>query len=94
MLQDATVYALSEGISHQPLGDGEGAVVLVIGSGQLYTCNDTTAAFLGAVDGVCTFGQTVDKLQGMFDVPRDVLQTDLAALAQTLVENGVLSVRN
>jgi pyrroloquinoline quinone biosynthesis protein D len=92
MLQDATVCAFAEGISHQPLGDGEGAVVLVIGSGQLYTCNDTTAAFLEAVDGVRTFGEAVDAVHRLYDVPREELRSDLVALATNLIEDGVLSI--
>lgn len=92
MLQDATVCALAEGISHQPLGQGEGAVVLVVGSGQLYTCNDTTAAFLSVLDGQRTFGEAVDELHRLYDVPRDQLRQDLSELADNLLADGVLSI--
>jgi len=92
MLQDATVFALADGISYQPLGRGEGAVVLVVGSGQLYTCNDTTAAFLNVLDGTRTFGEAVDALHRLYDVPRDELRQDLVELANSLIEDGVLSV--
>jgi pyrroloquinoline quinone biosynthesis protein D len=92
MLQDATICALAEGISHQPLGEGEGAVVLKISSGQLFTCNDTTAAFLNVIDGERTFGEAVDELQRLYDVPREQLRGDLIELANNLIEDGVLSI--
>lgn len=90
MIEDATVFALAEGISYQPLGAGEGAVILTIGSGQLYTCNDTTAAFLGVVDGKRTFGEVVEDLHATFDVSRDALYRDLAELAETLMAEGIV----
>jgi coenzyme PQQ synthesis protein D (PqqD) len=90
VIQDATVFALAEGISFQPLGAGEGAVILTIGSGQLYTCNDTTAAFLGVVDGRRTFAEVVEDLHATFDVSRDALYRDLAELAETLVAQGIV----
>jgi pyrroloquinoline quinone biosynthesis protein D len=90
MIEDGTVFALANGISYQPLGAGEGAVVLTLESGQLYTCNDTTAAFLGAVNGARTFVEVVDTLYGTFEVPRDDLHRDLAELATTLVAEGLI----
>jgi pyrroloquinoline quinone biosynthesis protein D len=90
MVQDATVFALAEGISCQPLGAGEGAVILTIGSGQLYTCNDTTAAFLGVVDGKRTFAEVVEDLHAAFDVSRDALYRDLAELAEALMAEGIV----
>jgi hypothetical protein len=90
MVADRTIFALGEGISYQPLGAGEGAVVLTISSGQLYTCNDTTAAFLGLVDGARTFGDLVDGLHGTFEVPREELRRDLGALAADLMAEGII----
>jgi coenzyme PQQ synthesis protein D (PqqD) len=90
MIADTTVFALGEGISYQPLGAGEGAVVLTVSSGQLYTCNDTTAAFLDLVDGSRTFVDLVDGLHETFEVPHAELQRDLGALAADLMAEGII----
>jgi hypothetical protein len=57
-----TVLTLHENTSFQPLGDGEGGVLLDTQSGQLFTCNDTTAAFLSAVDGTRNFAGILGEL--------------------------------
>ena len=88
MVADRTIFALGEGISYQPLGAGEGAVVLTISSGQLYTCNDTTAAFLGLMDGARTFGDLVDGLHRTFEVPHDELRRDLGRPGRGLDGEG------
>ena len=93
MVKDTTVFALADGISYQPLGAGEGAVLLTVGSGQLYTCNDTTAAFLRVVDGQRTFGEVVEDLHRIFDVSRDDLHHDLIELATSLMSEGIVHAR-
>jgi pyrroloquinoline quinone biosynthesis protein D len=93
MVEDQTVFALADGISYQPLGTGEGAVVLTISSGQLYTCNDTTAAFLAVVNGAHTFAEVVDELHRTFDVPRDELRRDLSGLATDLIAEGIIRAK-
>lgn len=93
MLQDSSVLSLSEGVSYQPLGDGEGAVVLIIESGQLFTCNDTTSAFLSAVDRECRFGDVLNSLLDTFDVSADQLRQDLAILAQELQQEGIVRIQ-
>ncbi len=93
MVQDSSVLALSDSVSYQPLGDGEGAVVLIIDSGQLFTCNDTTSAFLAAVDGQRSFGDLVRSLLGTFDVPHDELRNDLASLAVELQQEGIVRIQ-
>ena len=93
MIENSSVLSLSEGVSYQPLGTGEGAVVLVVESGQLFTCNDTTSAFLSAVDGQRSFGEVVDSLLDTFDVSADDLRNDLAALATELQQEGIVRVQ-
>lgn len=44
MITGDAMLSLDDGISVQHLGQGEGAVVLMVGSGELFTCNDSTAA--------------------------------------------------
>ena len=93
MIQDSSVLSLAEDVSYQPLGDGEGAVVLVIESGQLFTCNDTTSAFLAAIDGKRSFADVVEGMLESFNVSADQLREDLAALATELQQEGVVRIR-
>jgi len=93
LIENSSVLSLSDGVSYQPLGAGEGAVVLIVESGQLFTCNDTTSAFLAAVDGRRNFGEVVDSLLGTFDVSADVLRRDLSALAGELRDEGIVCVQ-
>ena len=84
------VLKLSNGIAFQNLGKDEGAVVLEIKSGQLHTCNDTTAEFLAALDGKRDLDAVVAALEQKFDVDFAVLQADLAVLAHRLITQGII----
>jgi hypothetical protein len=90
MIDDARVFSLGKGISLQNLGPKEGAVVLMIDSGQLYTCNDTTTTFLAAVDGQRTFAQIIDELHNLFEVSAGELRADMGALARQLIEDRII----
>jgi pyrroloquinoline quinone biosynthesis protein D len=82
------VIALSPVASFQSVGDG--AVVLLADSGQLYSCNDTSEAFLRHVDGKRSLGEIVDLLAQEYEVGRDVLEADFAELADSLKQEGVI----
>ena len=90
MISDARVLSVAKGTSLQNLGVSEGAVVLTIETGQLYTCNDTTAALLGVVDGKRTFAQIIDELGRTFDVSPDELRADMDELATQLIADGII----
>jgi hypothetical protein len=90
MIDEDRILDMNEGISRQILGAGEGAVVLTIATGQLYTCNDTTAKFLESIDGKRTFGEVVDALSRTYSVPREELRTDFSELAEKLITDGIL----
>lgn len=92
MIDDATVLRLSPQATFRPLGEGEGAVVLRFDSGQLFSCNDTTVAFLQAIDGKTSFSAAVDAVHAEFEVERAVLRADLAGLAAQLVEEGLVEI--
>lgn len=92
MVQDLDKLSLSDGVSYQQLGEGEGAVVLLVDSGQLYTCNDTTSAFLASIDGQRSFGDIVSRMLEAFDVSPDTLRNDLAALARELHQEGIIRI--
>ncbi|HEY6630282.1 MAG TPA: PqqD family protein [Rhizobiaceae bacterium] len=82
------VFALSPVASFQSVGDG--AVVLLADSGQLYSCNDTSEAFLRHVDGKRSFGEIIDLLAEEYEADRQVLEADFAELAASLKQEGVI----
>ncbi|MDX8466474.1 PqqD family protein [Mesorhizobium sp. VK23B] len=84
-----TVLRMAEDASVQHVGDG--AVVLLARSGQLYTCNGTTEAFLDKVDGARSLDQIVDLLSDEFEVDKATLDEDIAALAAELLAEGILA---
>jgi hypothetical protein len=86
-----TILRLADDASVQNVGDG--AVVLLARSGQLYTCNGTSEAFLDKVDGARSLDQIVALLSEEFDVERDTLDGDMAALAEDLVSEGILAAQ-
>lgn len=89
-IDDETIFSLSKSVSFQPLGQDEGAVILLIDSGEIFTCNDTTSAFLRAIDGERTFQSSVGLLAEQFEVDPPVLRADLQQLAANLIEHGII----
>ena len=89
---DTTVLSISENASFQSLG--EGAVVLLIDSGQLYTCNEVTEAFLKLVDGRRSFDTIIAALLEEFDVEQAVAQRDFREIAGHLSSEGILEIKN
>jgi len=87
-MDENTVFKTSASASFQSLGDG--AVVLMADSGQLYSGNATMEAFLAKIDGKRTFGAIVDVLTDEFDIDRTSLASDMAALAEELVAEGII----
>ena len=85
-----TALKLSPNVTFRSLGDGQGAVVVETRTGQLYSCNDTTTAFLEAIDGKRTLEEIVDKLHAVFEVERAVLEADLNTIATELLDNGLI----
>lgn len=80
---------MAEDASVQHVGDG--AVVLLAGSGQLYTCNGTTEAFLEKVDGRRDLEAIVALLAAEFEVDEQELREDMTALAAELLSEGILA---
>ena len=91
MIDGSRILSLADTVSFQNMGEGEGAVVLQLSTGQLHTCNDTTSEFLTALDGNRTFELVVDELLNKFDVEPAVLRADLSELAERLLSEGVIT---
>ena len=90
MPSDDARLSLSEDVVFQWLVDTRQAVVVSITSGQLYTCNETTFRLLEAIDGTRTFGRIVEDLAGQYDVAREKLRADLAAMVDTLIQEHLI----
>lgn len=90
MLSEQTRLKTAADVTYQGLGEGQDTVVLSLDTGQLYTCNETAAALLSAVDGERTFGQIVDLLAGKFEVSREQLRGDLECLVDELIREHLL----
>jgi D-ribose pyranose/furanose isomerase RbsD len=90
-VEGTTVLAISDNASFQSLG--EGAVVLLIDTGQLYTCNETTEAFLKLVDGKRPFETIVDALLKEFDIERAIATDDFREIAEQLRSEGVVEIK-
>jgi hypothetical protein len=88
-INEKTILALSPQASFQSLGDG--AVILMIDSGQLYSCNETTEAFLKAVDGSRSLAEIIDAVLPEFEVDHETLRNDLLALAADLSSEGIVT---
>jgi hypothetical protein len=82
---------LAEDVSFQALGADGGSVLLSLASGYLYTCNETTAALVAALDGRRTLAEAVDELEKQFDAPRAQLEADMLAMAGRLVDEKLLA---
>jgi hypothetical protein len=90
MVDDNARLRLAQDVSYQSLGPGERTVLLSLTSGYLYTCNETTAAFLDALDGSRSFGQVVGLVLEQFEVSREELQADLTDLVSELMAEGLI----
>ena len=90
-MQPNTVLSFTTHASFQSVGDG--AVVLLGDSGQLFTCNETTEAFLKKVDGTRRFEEIVALFKDEFDVDEATASRDLAELGDTLVTEGILAIK-
>ena len=89
-LEADTVLGLAEKASLQPLGDGEGGVILRLDTGELYTINDTALSFVSSLDGKRTFKEAARLLADEYDVDLDVLTRDLADIASELLSEALI----
>ncbi len=81
---------LAPKVTLKAMGQNEGGVLLKLDSGEMYTINDTTVAFLETLDGTTSLGDSVDRLHAVFDVDRETLETDLTSIAVDLLDQNLL----
>jgi len=80
----------AEDITYQSLGPGEDIVILCLRTGQLHTCNETTKAFLDALDQPRAFNEVFDRLYEQYEVAPEKLRADMERLLQDLVREGIV----
>jgi pyrroloquinoline quinone biosynthesis protein D len=94
MIVDSIKFCLSEDVAFQSLGDGRETVLVSLGTGFLYSCNDTTRAFLEALDGNKTLAEIGRELFSLFTVTEERLLKDLRLLADKMLAEGLIAVAN
>ena len=72
---------------------GGETVLLDIASGTYFGLDPVGARVWQLIDdGECTLSDACDRIGAEYDVPRDVLEQDVLALAEKLVEHGLAVV--
>ena len=87
-MTDAPVYALADGVSFETVSDG--SVVLVFRSGQLYSCNETSTAFLTGLDGKQTLRQVAVAMAEKFDAAPEEILADIETIAAEMLSEGII----
>ena len=93
VITSATQLVLGENVALQDLGDEEGGVLLKLDSGEMYTVNETTLAFLQEIDGERSIGDIVERMMSMFDVDQETLSGDVAEIAEELMGESLVVVK-
>ena len=91
-MTDAPVYALAEGVSFETVSDG--SVILVFRSGQLYSCNETSTAFLLELDGKRTLDQVAAAMAEQFEAAPEEIAADIEAIAAEMLSEGIIVSAN
>jgi hypothetical protein len=81
---------LAPKVTIKAMGENEGGVLLKLDSGEMYTINDTTVAFLESLDGSASLADSVARLHAAFDVERAVLEEDLKVIAGELLDQNLI----
>lgn len=84
------VYRLADDVSLQPLGEGEGGVVLMLKSGEIFTVNDTTLDFLSKLDGVRNLRACAEAIAAVYEVDAATAMSDLAGIAADLTAEQIV----
>ena len=92
MLTEQTILAPVKDVTYESLGPEEDTVILSLDSGQLYTCNETAAEILAAVDGQRNLGQIIEILEQHYDVSPERLRADVLQVSQQLVQEGLVRI--
>jgi Coenzyme PQQ synthesis protein D (PqqD) len=73
---------------------GETAVVVHLGSNRIYELNDTGARIWELVGDGATVDELIDRLQREFDVDRLQIASEVAAIVEDFVREGLFEDRS
>ena len=90
MITAHTVLVFEQSASVQSVGDG--AVILLVDSGQIFTGNETADLILRSVDGQQCIGDIAAVVCDEFDVTFEVATRDVIEITKSLIDEGVLRV--
>jgi hypothetical protein len=86
----STCLSLSENVTLQALGEAEGGVLLKLDTGEMYTVNDTTLAFLQQLGGDRTIAEIASRLVEVFDTDETTLLADLVEIGRDLAGEALV----
>lgn len=89
-MDEQVLLRRAEDVTYQSLGPGEDTVILCLRTGQLHTCNETTRAFLDALDQPRTFQGVFDRLYEQYEVSPEKLKADMMHLLENLIREGIV----
>lgn len=89
-MDEQVLLRRAEDVTYQSLGPGEDTVILCLRTGQLHTCNETTRAFLDALDQPRTFQGVFERLFEQYEVPPEKLRVDMTRLLEDLLREGIV----
>lgn len=89
-LADTSILRVPDHVLSRKVADE--TVLLNLDNEQYYGLEGVGTRFWDLVEAGTTLGQAVERLLGDYDVDRDVLARDLAAVAVDLQRNGLLLV--
>lgn len=84
-ITETTILRVADKVSLQPLGEGEGGVILRLDTGELFTVNDTALAFVSSLDGSRSVASAVELVAEDYDVDSQTLARDVIEVASELL---------
>ena len=81
------ILDLAEQASFRSMGDS--GVILMVNTGQLYSCNETAEALINQLDGQRTIASILDKICGEFEVELSELLEDMDEMISYLLSEFV-----
>jgi hypothetical protein len=89
-MNEQALLRRADDVTYQSLGPGEDTVILCLRTGQLHTCNETTRAFLDALDQPRVFTEVFERLYEQYEVSPEKLKADMMGLLENLIREGIV----
>lgn len=91
-MNDSTVLSLNSDCVIQKVDDG--AVILRLSDGQIYSCNETTQRFLELTDGKVSFKTITEAFSEEYAIDLATVVADLSSLAKNLLAEDIIDKVN